>query len=216
MRSYIAAAAAAVTIAMLTPPAGATLTLQSGLVGGSGDVDNVIFATCGTSAGPSTFIQGCLNTSHTTLVDFTGKEQLIVPSGGQARIAAQDGSFDAITINLDDTSTGFSKLQFNLDANADGFANFTAIDQFGNLFTFNNVALNGNGNNFFTLGSNDGQVALSFSLTSTVALSLISDLEQVRIGPADLTPPTDAPEPFSIALLGTALLGLGFVRKRQA
>jgi len=215
MRSYIAAAAAAVTIAMLAPPAHATLTLQSGLVGGSGTVDNVIFNACGTSAGPSTFIQGCLNTSHTTLVDFTGKEQLFVPSGGQARIAAQDGSFDAITINLDDTSTGFSKLQFNLDANADGFATFQAIDQFGTVFNYGPIALDGSGQNFFTLGSNDGQVAKSFSLVSTVALNLISDLEQVRIGPADLTPPTDAPEPFSIALLGTGLLGLGFVRKRR-
>ena len=46
---------------------------------------------------------------------------------------------------LADASLGFSKLQFNLDAIADGTANFQAVDQFGNVFNFNNLPLDGHG-----------------------------------------------------------------------
>lgn len=216
MRKFALLAGAATAILLAASPGHATLTLQNKLVGGSGDVDNVIFNACGTSAGPSTLIQGCLNTNHTTLVDFTGTENLVVPSGGQARITGADGNFDHVTINLDNPLVGFAKLQFNLDAIADGTANFTATDQFGTIFSFNNIALSGSGQNFFTLGSSDGEVAKSFTLVSTVAISNITDLEQVRIGPASLTPPpTDAPEPATLALLGSGLLGLGFLRRRQ-
>ncbi|WP_207540221.1 PEP-CTERM sorting domain-containing protein [Sabulicella rubraurantiaca] len=194
-------------------PASATLTLQSGLVGGSGDVDNVIFNACGT-AGTGNPVQGCLNTSHTTLVNFSSNETLNISGGGQATISAQDGTFNTISIALDDTSLGFGKLQFNLDATANGTANFQAIDQFGNVFNFNNVALNGNGNNFFTLGSLDGQVAVSFTLVSTVGISLISDLEQVRLGATEISTPV--PAPAGLALMGLGLLGLGMVRRKTA
>jgi hypothetical protein len=38
----------------------------------------------------------------------------------------------------------------------------------------------------FRLGSADNQVAVSFTIASTVAINDISDLEQVRLGPARL------------------------------
>ncbi|WP_207541325.1 hypothetical protein, partial [Sabulicella rubraurantiaca] len=149
--SIVGAAALACGLGLATP-ASATLTLQSGLVGGSGDVDNVIFNACGTAQSGNP-LQGCLNTSHSTLVNFSSNETLVVGGGGQDSVRAQDGTFNTVTIALDDTTQGFGKLQFNLIAEADGTANFTATDQFGNVFAFNNVALDGNGQNFFTLGS---------------------------------------------------------------
>jgi len=211
------AVAGAFATSLLTgaPSANATLQLQSGLVGGSGDVDNVIFNACGLPGGPATTVQGCLNTNHNTLVDFTGHEDLVISGGGQAVINAQDGAFDFVKINLADASLGFSKLQFNLDAIADGTANFEAVDQFGNVFTFTDIALKGNGNNFFTLFSVDNQVAVSFSLTSTVAIQNITDLEQVRLGVARTSREVDVPEPTTLALLGSALLGFGILRRRK-
>ena len=198
-----------------TPSANATLQLQSGLVGGSGDVDNVIFNACNLPGGPATTVQGCLNTNHNTLVDFTGQENLVISGGGQAVINAQDGAFDFVQIQLADASLGFSKLQFNLDAIADGTADFQAVDQFGTVFDFNDIPLDGTGQNFFTLFSIDNQVAVSFSLTSTVQIQNISDLEQVRLGLAQRDRDVDVPEPTTLALLGSALLGFGILRRRK-
>ena len=198
----------------LGSPAHATLILQSGLVGGSGDVDNVIFNACGLSGSSGMMVQGCLNGSHSTLVNFTGNESLSISGGGQAVISASDGTFDYIQIALADPTMGFSKLQFNLDAIANGTANFQAMDQFGTVFTFDNIALSGNGQNFFTLSSMDDQIAVSLTLMSTAGLQNIGDLTQVRVGTADI-PTVEVPEPGSLALLGLSLFGLGAVARRK-
>lgn len=202
---------AAALLALAPVAANANLTLESGLVGGSGDVSNVVFNPCGLGAQLGTTITGCLNDAPLTFVNFTSTEVLTTGGGGQATVVAADGLFDNVEIKLADSLIGFSKLQFNLDAAADGTANFEAIDQFGGVFTFNNIALSGSGQNFFTLGSEDGQVAVSFKLTSTVGIQNISDLEQVRIGPTAIA----TPEPMSMAILGMGLLGLGAVRMRR-
>lgn len=195
-------------------PAMATLVLQTGLVGGSGDVDNVIFNACGLGGSTGTTVQGCLNSSHTTLVDFTSDETLSIgEGGGQATIDSVDGTFDFIRIQLDDPTLGFSKLQLNLDAVADGTATFLAVDQFGTTFNLGTFNLDGTGQNFFTLNSADNQVAIKFELVSTVGLENITDLNQVRLGPTSVT---TVIEPSTVAILGAGLFGLGMLRRRRS
>ena len=206
--------AAGLAMLLHANPASATLTLQEGLIDGSGDVDNVIFNACNLSPGPALTVQGCLNTSTTTLVNFTSNENLLISGGGQAVINAEDLAFDRVTISLADATLGFSKLQFNLDVSVDSTATFSAVDQFGNVFNFGSFDLDGEGENFFTLGSIDGQVARSFTVVSTAPIQSISNLEQVRLGPAEIT--TQVPEPASLLLLCAGLAGLGIICRRKS
>jgi len=194
----------------------ATLMLVSGIEGGNTGTDNVVINPCdNVNEGPALIVQGCLNTDHAMNVNFTGTENLLA-NGGQARFDPADGvAFDAVTINFADPSFGFTKLIFNLDAIQDGTADFRAVDQFGNVFNFADIALDGEGENFFTLLATDGQIAVSFSLLSTDPTQNISNLQQVRLGAVEI--PRQIPEPGSLALIGVGLLGIaGLARRRKS
>lgn len=213
MQKSLSLASAALVLGLVWhTSAHATLILEEGLVGGSGDVDNVIYNACGLGGSTGTTVQGCLNTDHTILVNFTSDETLVIgEGGGQAQITAQDGGFDFFRIQLADSTLGFGKLQFNVDAIADGTATFLGVDQFGTAFNLGVYDLDASGENFFTLYSEDDQVAVTFELVSTVPLENVTGLQQVRLGIASLI---EIPEPASVALLGAFLVALGLARRR--
>jgi hypothetical protein len=206
MRYFLAAATAICALSMSLATAEAAWIVATGNVGSFND-DNVINAPCvGNITGPATTIQGCLNVSHTTLVNFTSTENLQFDAGGQAKIVASDGAFSDLTIALASAGT-FQTLILNIETSADGLVTFSSPGQ-----TDVTLALDGNGNNFFNFSGADFSNISFLTTVGVTEIELVDDVKQVRIGIEGVT---DVPEPTTLALFGAALTGLGLLRRRR-
>lgn len=189
----------------------ADIFIQAGPGNFQGD-ENILFNESGLT-GSGNPVQGVTNNSG-FLVSFLSNELLNTPSGGQARVRAQDGAFDFMSISLDDDPmAGYTSLILNINAVANGTVNFTIEQLVGPAFmaSFNVV---GGGQNFFRIFALNGQIITNSMFTTSVG---VSDIRQVRIGGATTNfPPTEAvPEPATM-VLGIGAVAAAYMRRRKA
>lgn len=169
-----------------------------------------------------TTVNGLTNSTPQFSVDIRSGGAEIRANGGQARV---EGRLDTATNNPNDTvnltefqlalTAGgtFNDLELRLFGGDASEASFTLIDDGGQVFTFDNQAITGDGR--FGFQGINGQTIASVSFT--VNGSGIQDVRQIRLNPTGSTPgtPDAIPEPATWAMMlgGFGLIG-GAMRRR--
>jgi hypothetical protein len=207
MKTLLTITAFATAVAFCSGSAHATLIVQTGVVGSFVDDNGIDNPWTGNVTGPALTIQGCLNTNHSKLVDFTTDESIKFAAGGQAKILPVDGLFSQLQISFDD-GTPFQTLILNIEANANGKVTF--FDNLGDVSGVFNISKNGN--NLFSLSGDDFSFIKFKTTVGVVEVDISDDVKQVRIGASV----TNVSEPTTLGLLGVGLAMLGFRRWPKA
>ncbi len=190
--------------------------------------ENILFQT--TQTGSTVF--GVTNTTNVSVAFSSTTDILHVVANGQANLTAADGFLNNISIALDPLGDFADMILDPQGAACGTLANPTpcngnnstnaVVTVVASDGTFQFALTIGNGNNFFTVVAAAGEELQRVTIDSDTAITDLGfeNLKQPRISGVDAGGGggggggTPVPEPGAIMVFGTALLGLGLLRRK--